>query len=348
MAKTAVALYDTVNEAQQVVNELTSTGFSRNSIQMLNNNTNNTTTTLTSAGLPRSDADAYVEGIRRGGHLVMITTEDDEIDTAVDIMDRFNSVNIQERADMWRGEGWDQQSELAAVSNSGRHSNLSGAQGRSGTLHDQDEEETTIPVVEEELRVGKRQVESGGVRVRTHIEEQPVEETVNLREEHVKVERRPVNRAASAADFNTLEEGTVEFSEIEEKAVVDKQARVVEEVVVKKDSRERQQKVRDTVRRTDVDVERIDADDEVNNDFTSYSTNFHNHYNTNYANSGMNYESYEPAYEYGYTLRNRANMRNRSWADIETQARADWERDHRGTWERFKDAVRHGWESVTS
>lgn len=347
MAKTAVALYDTVNEAQQVVNELNDVGFNASNIQMLSDNTNNIVSTLSSAGLPSSDAEAYAEGIRRGGNVVMITTEDDQIDTAVDIMDRFNSVNIQERAQTWRGENWDRQSDVEEA-DSGRQAALTGSQGRSGVAHDHDQEEATIPVVEEQLRVGKRQVESGGVRVRTHVEEKPVEETVNLHEEHVNVERRPVNRTARATDLNAFEEGTLEFSEIEEEAVVDKQARVVEEVVIKKDSRERQQKVRDTVRRTDVDVERIDGDDEVTNDFASYSTNFHNHYNTNYASSGMAYDAYEPAYEYGYTLRNRANMRGRQWNDVEKQARTDWERDHRGTWERFKDAVRHGWESVTS
>lgn len=348
MAKTAVALYDTENEAQQVINELTNVGFSRSSIRMIDDNDSDTVTTLTSAGLPRSDADAYFEGIRRGGHLVMITTEDDEIDTAVDIMDRYNSVNIQERAEMWRGEGWSMESDMD-TSNSGRQATMSGRQGRSGAaLHDHAQEEATIPVVEEELRVGKRQVESGSVRVRTHVEEKPVEETVNLREEHVNVERRPVNRAANAADFDTFEEGTLEFSEMAEEAVVDKQARVVEEVVVKKDAREHQQKVRDTVRRTDVDVERVDGDDEVHSDFAGYSTLYRNHYNTNYASSGMGYEAYEPAYQYGSTLRNRGNLRGRSWADVESQARTDWERDHRGTWERFKDAVRHGWESVTS
>lgn len=348
MAKTAVALYDTENEAQQVVNELTNIGFSRSSIRMIDDNDSDTVPTLTAAGLPHSDADAYFEGIRRGGHLVMITTEDDEIDTAVDIMDRYNSVNIQERAKMWRDEGWSMESDMDTIS-SGRQATMSGRQGRSGTaLHDHDQEEATIPVVEEELRVGKRQVESGSVRVRTHVEEKPVEETVNLREEHVNVERRPVNRAANPADLNAFAEGTLEFSEMAEEAVVDKQARVVEEVVVKKDAREHQQKVRDTVRRTDVDVERIDGDDEVHSDFAGYSTLYRNHYNTNFASSGMGYEAYEPAYQYGSTLRNRANLRGRSWADVESQARTDWERDHRGTWERFKDAVRHGWESVTS
>jgi uncharacterized protein (TIGR02271 family) len=347
MAKTAVALYDTMNEAQQVVDELTNTGFSRSSIRLLGDNDNNIVSTLTDAGLPHHDAEAYYEGIRRGGNLVMITTEDDRIDPVVDIMDRYNSINIQERAEMWRNEGWGVQEDRAETT--GRQAAISSRQGRTSEIHDHDHEEATIPVVEEEMRVGKRQVEHGGVRVRTHVEEKPVEETVNLREEHVKVERRPVNRAAKQSDFDTFEEGTMEFSEIEEEAVVDKQARVVEEVVVSKEAREHQQKVRDKVRRTDVDVERVEGDDEVlNEDFATYRTGYRNHYNANYATSGLGYEAYEPAYQYGYTLRNRADLRGRSWTDVESQAHTTWERDHRGTWERFKDAIRHGWESVKS
>lgn len=337
MAKTAVALYDTNNEAKQVVEELTSAGFSRSSARIINEHDSDSRDTLTNAGLPRNDAEAYVEGIRRGGHLVMITTDDSRIDVAVDIMDRNNSVNIQERAELWRGEGWSGISETQAGT-TGRQGRAGGRQGRV------QEEEETIPVVEEELRVGKRQVEQGGVRVRSHVEEKPVEETVNLHEEHVNVERRPVNRAARPEDLSNFQEGTVEFSEMAEEAVVDKQARVVEEVVVSKHAHERQEKVRDTVRRTDVDVERVDG----NTDFANYRETFRNHYNTNYASTGVGYDAYEPAYQYGYTLRNSADMRGRSWNDIETQARKNWEQDNRGTWDRFKDAIRNGWESVTS
>lgn len=337
MAKTAVALYDTSKEAKQVVEELSSAGFSRSSARILNGQDSDSRDVLTNAGLPHDDAEAYVEGIRRGGHLVMVTTDDSRIDVAVDIMDRNNSVNIQERAELWRGEGWSSMSETQAGT-TGRQGRTGGRQGRAP------EKEETIPVVEEELRVGKRQVDQGGVRVRSHVEEKPVEETVSLREEHVNVERRPVNRAARSEDLNNFQEGTVEFSEMAEEAVVDKQARVVEEVVVSKQAREHQQKVHDTVRRTDVEVERVGDDA----DFANYRESFRNHYNTNYASTGFDYDTYEPAYQYGYTLRNNANMRGRSWNDIETQARTSWEQDNRGTWDRFKDAIRNGWESVKS
>ncbi|HZG66885.1 MAG TPA: DUF2382 domain-containing protein [Herpetosiphonaceae bacterium] len=126
---------------------------------------------------------------------------------------------------------------------------------RTGTRNVDAGEEARIPVVEEELRVGKREVDSGGVRVNTRVEETPVEEQVTLREERVNVERRPVDRPAADVDFDRLQEGTLEVRERREEPVVDKQARVVEEVVVGKEARERTETVQDSVRRTDVDVQ---------------------------------------------------------------------------------------------
>src|SRR5690349_4002335 len=73
-----------------------------------------------------------------------------------------------------------------------------------------DAERQTLPVVEEQLKVGKRQVEGGGVRVFTHTSERPVEEQVTLREERASVERRPVDRPASDADLAAFKEGSIE------------------------------------------------------------------------------------------------------------------------------------------
>lgn len=116
--------------------------------------------------------------------------------------------------------------------------------------------QTKIPVVEEELQVGKREVEQGGVRVSSHVEERPVEQQVNLREEHVRVERRPVDRPVGNAE-KAFQEGTIEVTEKAEVPVVAKQARVVEEVVIGKEVSERTETVRDTVRKTDVNVEEV-------------------------------------------------------------------------------------------
>ncbi len=119
--------------------------------------------------------------------------------------------------------------------------------------------DVTLPVIEERIAVGKRQVDRGGVRVEQRVTERPVEETVSLREEHVTVERRPANQLIDATNMEAFKEGVIEVTEMGEEAVVSKQARVVEEIVVGKEVTERQETLRDTVRRTDVEVEQLDA-----------------------------------------------------------------------------------------
>jgi uncharacterized protein (TIGR02271 family) len=117
------------------------------------------------------------------------------------------------------------------------------------------EGEEVIPIVEEQLRIGKRVVDRGRVRVRTYVVETPVEETVALRDETVSVERRPVTRELADAPADAFREREIEVAETDEEAVVSKQARVVEEVVVRTEVATENRVVRDTVRRTEVEIE---------------------------------------------------------------------------------------------
>ena len=118
----------------------------------------------------------------------------------------------------------------------------------------------TVQVVEEELEVGKRKVATGGVRVTSSVSEVPVEETVTLREEKVSAERKNVDRELSPEEAEAaFKGGTVEAMGTSEQAEVTKQARVVGEVSIGKQTKEREETVRDTVRRTEVDVEQIAA-----------------------------------------------------------------------------------------
>jgi uncharacterized protein (TIGR02271 family) len=118
-------------------------------------------------------------------------------------------------------------------------------------------EEVTIPVVEEDVRIGKKAVDTGGVRVTKRVEEVPVHEQVTLRDETVHVERRAVDRPVADADAAAVREGTFEMHEVHEEAVVDKQARVVEDVVVRKIGQEHTETVQETARRTKVDIEEV-------------------------------------------------------------------------------------------
>jgi uncharacterized protein (TIGR02271 family) len=122
-------------------------------------------------------------------------------------------------------------------------------------------EDAVIPVIEEEIEIGKREVETGGTRLRSRIVEQQVNEDISLRQEKVTVERTPVDRPASSAD---IREESVEMVEREEVPVVNKEARVVEEVSLDKQVSEREETIRDTVRNTEIDIEKTDSDSDRN------------------------------------------------------------------------------------
>ena len=176
-----------------------------------------------------------------------------------------------------------------------------------------------IPIVEEAIHVETRQVERGGVRIYSHVTEQPVEQEVRLRDERVTVEHRPVDRPATEHDLAAFKEGTIEVSETHEEAIVDKQARVVEEVVINKEVQERTETVRDTVRRTEVNVEPIGKGSTPHaHDYASYEPEFRSHYDTAFASRGSAYNRWAPAYRYGYDLAADPHYRDRAWATAET------------------------------
>ena len=120
--------------------------------------------------------------------------------------------------------------------------------------------DTSIPIIEENIDISKREVETGGARINSRIVEEEVQENITLREEHVNVERTPVNRPATEADINAFREGEIEVTEHAEVPVVNKEARVVEEITLGKEVTERDEVIRDTVRKTEVDVDKLDVD----------------------------------------------------------------------------------------
>ena len=208
-------------------------------------------------------------------------------------------------------------------------------------------DEAVVPVVEEELHVGKQKVEKGGVKVKSRVTETPVEADVHLHEEHVEVRRRAVNRDVTGADVAAFQEGTIELKETAERAVVSKKAKVVEEVVVSKKGSDKTQKVRDTVRKTDVEVEEIDTPEVVTEGgFETFRPAFEKHHKSHYAKAGSTFDEYSPAYSFGHTLAGDAKYRGSVWAIVEPQARKSWEARHEGAWEEFKDAIHHAWDKA--
>jgi uncharacterized protein (TIGR02271 family) len=324
MAKTVIGLFDDHREAQPIVHALVDDGFRREDIRTLTRQEEASVGTLSAHGVPEAEAQAYAEAVRRGGAVVLVDAADDRANRAVAIMERSPAVDRETRT------GADAARE----------------RGRAGA-REVETGDVKVPVVEEELHVGTRQVQRGGVRLYTRVTERPVEETVRLRDETVHVERHPVDRPATEADVAAAKEGTIEVTETDEEAVIAKQARVVEEVVVRKDVQEHTETVRDTVRRTEVEVEPVGAEHAREaRGFDAYDADFRGHYTTSLASRGHPYERWSPGYRYGYELASDRRYAGRDWTALEPDARRGWEAQQKGTWEEFKDTVRYAWEKV--
>ena len=247
---------------------------------------------LTRLGIQDDEAQTYAEGLKRGGTLVTVNADNPRADLAVNVMRRLGAVEIDKRAAEWREGGWQgfaqtetlrphvtpdaddeatrrvernpagRNSEVTAEHEPVRARPLAGAQRGEETLFNDEfavpPPEVAIPVIAEELEVGKREVERGGVRVQKRVSETPVEEDVTLREERVNVDRRPADYTFHGTESEAFQESIVEIREAYEELILNKKARVVEEVVINKNVEEHTETVRETLRKTEVDVEPLE------------------------------------------------------------------------------------------
>jgi uncharacterized protein (TIGR02271 family) len=275
MKKTIVGLFDSVEDARQAEQQLYSSGFPKDSMCIHAHNYENSynpdmyssdDSNLRSGeidedsskqggfmqsirnmfanmfGEDHEDAGHYSEAVRRGSTVLSVTVDDDSrVEKASEILSQAGAINIDNRVAEWRQGGYtgfdDTQQPYSAEQAATERSHV-------------------IPVIKEELEVGKREVDQGAVRVYSHLVETPVSENINLREEHAAIKRRPVDREATPEELNAFKDESIEIRETAEKAVVNKTARVVEEVEVDTEESTNTETINDTVRSTEVDIER--------------------------------------------------------------------------------------------
>jgi uncharacterized protein (TIGR02271 family) len=320
-------------------------------------------------------ARVYSTAVTRGHYVLTVNADSDaEVERASDIIEGYDPVDIDDKAAEWGSSlagqdglrtGLGSRLDSSSPSLQSQYAS-SGLQSTSddallqtsqtslqGSAYQGAQQRATdtsaaIPVVQEELKVGKREVQRGGVRIYSRLVETPVNETIGLREEHVNVERHPVDRPVSLADADAFQEKSYELREMAEEAVVEKSARIVEEVVVGKEVSQRQENISDTVRSTEVEVEQLGGLSGTAST-AGDDTYYRNHWTSNYAQDGGLYDDYDPAYRYGSSMAGSDLYRGRPWNEVEPTLRSDWETKYPGsTWEKMKAAVRHGWERITS
>jgi uncharacterized protein (TIGR02271 family) len=220
MPTTVIGTIETPKIAQRLIDELTKAGFKSQDVQILKGDQDDLVAEIVELGFGKSDASGYAKAVRNGKTVVTAAVAEDKVAQAAAIFERYEAAEDEEAADL--------------------------------------AEETTLTEVKEELSVGKSKGMTGGVRATTSVSEQPVEKTVTLREEHVEVERQPTERKLKPEEAEAAFTGkTVEMLGTTEEVEVAKEAYVTEEVTLSKRVEEHQEKVRDTVRHTDVEVEKI-------------------------------------------------------------------------------------------
>lgn len=225
-------------------------------------------------GVSGPDRSVLDEAIRRGGVVLSATVPATRFEAAAYLIEQAGAIDLDAREAEWRRSGWTDAgttgeaagmgTTATGVTGTGTATGARVATGTTGiaatgtapagaTTSLTADGEEIIPVVEEQLRIGKRETAHGRVRVRSYVVETPVEEQVTLHHERVQVERRPVDRPVDAAA--AFQDRTIEATETAEEAVVAKEVRVREEVVIRKTADDETRTVSDTVRHTEVEVD---------------------------------------------------------------------------------------------
>ncbi len=256
MSQTVIGIFKSSSEAQNAVQQLLSNGFTEDNVEISSGNSSTSTGLSSTTGLSgtgdstesgigkffknlfgtdNDESDRYTRVAERGSVVTVYAKTAAEAETVATLLDQYGAVDVD-----------DQDKQYNATS----AANFDTTSG----------DNQKISIIEENIQVGKKEVQTGGVRLRSRIVETPFSESVRLREEHVRVERKKVDRVATDSDLTNFQEGTIELTESAEVPVVAKEARIVEEVSLGKDVEHREETISDTIRKTEVDVEEIESE----------------------------------------------------------------------------------------
>lgn len=143
---TVTAMFDNRTDAQEAVDALIEEGFGHDDVRLLPGKERDVDrdpevrrsqgsddpgfwASLRGLFLPDDDSTVYAEGLRRGGYLVTVRTTSANHDRAIDILDDEGTIDLDERAQSWRTEGWTG----ATAAGAPRTGAMSGATGAGAT-----------------------------------------------------------------------------------------------------------------------------------------------------------------------------------------------------------------------
>jgi uncharacterized protein (TIGR02271 family) len=317
--RTVIGLFDDRNEAMRAYSALVQEGYAKADLDILTSDDKDDEPKLAHMRewVPEPDVNIYLEGVRHDGTLITANVADSAASRAAEILSAYKMVNIKNRA-----------TELQKSR-------------RDLALSDPAKDDNVLEVIEEQLEVGKEAVERGRMRMYSVVSQHDVSQDVSLRDETIRVQRRPANRSVQI-NPDLFKERSFEMVEVDEIAKVGKTARVVEEVSLGKEVAQKVQTIKETLRRQDVQVEEIPAVRPLKD----YDSDFRGFYAKNLSNSGVTFENLTPAFKYGYSLATREPFRSSPWSAVEADSRRIWEEKNPGTWDKNKAVIKYAWERV--
>jgi uncharacterized protein (TIGR02271 family) len=243
-----VAVYDNLGKARDAQRALEASGFPNRDISALDANSAKETE-LHDAGwwgrifgreVTSQESGIYGRAIANGGSVLTLRTSDTQLPQAMRILDGYRPLNVNERSSGEMSVALSTNPTFVPASVSTKVA----------------AQEEVLRLTEEQIDIGKREVETGKARIRRFVTEKPVESQITLHEEHADIERRAVTDPTLAKEVDWADK-TIEVTETGEEVVVTKSSRVVEEVIIHKKGSDSVQFIRDRVRRQEVEFERL-------------------------------------------------------------------------------------------
>jgi len=345
MQHTLIAVFDNHNDAVSAKNELLSSGFTDSEVRLSHGDesapggsmsstagaspsTSTTTTTTTADHEPSigesiknffadifgSDSDGYSTkysaAVERGNHVLRVNTDSEaEVERAADIVERFGPVDIDEQSEKWGlTEG------SGAMMGSPR--SMSGGQSMS-LQSDADR----LPLNQQSL--------NDPVPMGTTYQE-PMDGRSEL--------STGAYGSGSGSGSASLQQNLSTSSS--GSSLAGSQQRDTSMAAIPDMGRREVQRggVRVYSRATGASM--------ANDDY------YRKHFTSTYGSTGGTYDDYAPAYGFGSDMARDQRYSGRKWDDVENDLRTDWSSRYGSntgsTWEKMKDAVKHGWNRMTS
>lgn len=347
MKSTVLAVYDDISKAQAAMEQLVKTGFGRNDMELITGEQGRDLASAQAGTRADSDpeidhtksgtkvnlvfdsifggeyggsssdqdyhGDVYNEALRRGSCVLAVQSGNDEQHAEIiNVMDRFDPVDIDDRAANWRSQGWSRYDSSAP-----RLSDDEIQRERSGYVTSSSDNRQG-----DMLRSAPIQSDSRN----------RVADSANLQNNTLTGSATMAGMSQQVGSHAGTDTGSTGFSEVRRSAVRSYPHRTDSQAFSSGQS----------------GMESGLGGNELRAGESLEDSDFRNHWQSNYGHGGERYEDYAPAYRYGSTLASDEQYRGAQWNDVESDARTNWEANHSDSpWEKAKDAVRYGWEKMT-